>query len=72
MINKNIGALDYKALSAAVLPIVGIAFTKLVSPIWESVKENASPNRRMDSMMLLPTGVQSTSYYASRPGQNRR
>ena len=65
MIKKNINGLDIKVLSAAVLPIVGFAFTKVLSPIWESAKRGSSTIPKETPQVMLPTGVQSTAYYVS-------
>lgn len=51
-------------ISALLLPVVSIAMTKVLTPLLGFMNQN-SPG--MDSRLLVPTSVQSTSYYVSRP-----
>ena len=60
---------DIKILGAAILPFASLAFTKIISPIFESAAMNAPG---MNTQLAVPTSAQGTGYFVNYPDQYRR
>ena len=68
MLKKSLQIQDLQTLGASVIPLATLLVTRILSPIWRTAAENA-PGKNAN--LLLPTGVQSTSYLVSHPQQRR-
>lgn len=62
MFKNRKSILDIKALSAAILPAISIGVTNFFSTIFQFKGYNPSG---VENCMLVPSAVQSTSYYVS-------
>jgi len=68
MLKKSLEIQNLQTLAASALPVAALLITKIISPIWQAVAENA-PGKNAN--FTLPSGPQSTAYLVSQP-QHRR
>jgi len=68
MLQKNLEFQNLQILTASAIPFVAMLITRIISPIWQAVSENA-PGKNAN--FTLPSGPQSTAYLVSHP-QHRR
>ena len=68
MLKKNLEIQNLQTLGASVIPFAVLLITRVISPIWQAVADNA-PGK--NSQLMLPTSAQSTAYHIAHPGQRR-
>ena len=68
MLKKSLEIQNLQTLTASVIPFAVLLVTRVLSPIWQAVADNAPGE---NSPLLLPTSAQSTAYHISFPGQRR-
>ena len=68
MFKKSLEIQNIQTLTASVIPFAVLLVSRVLSPIWQAVADNAPGN---NSQLLLPTSAQSTAYHVAFPGQRR-